>query len=155
MLRVLLYGIVTGFVLASPLVVRTARADDAEDKALARAEKLGFVIRNDKLPDQPVIGLVLVGKVRDADLKDLTGFKHLTHLDLGDCALVTDAGLKDLAPHKRLSYLSLRKTKVTDAGLKDLIALKTLTKLELEGTEVTDAGVRELQKALPQCKIIK
>ncbi|QJW96763.1 leucine-rich repeat domain-containing protein [Frigoriglobus tundricola] len=154
MSRRLLCGIVTWLVLSSPQA-RTARADDAEDKALALVEKLGFVIRNDKLPDQPVIGLVLVGKVRDADLKDLVGFKQLTHLDLGDCAMVTDAGLKDLAPHKRLTYLSLRKTKVTDAGIKDLSGLKTLTKLDLDGTEVTDAGVRELQKALPKCKIIK
>ena len=154
MLRMLLGGIVTWLVLGSPLA-RTARADEAEDKALALVEKLGFAIRNDKLPSQPVIGLVLIGKVRDADLKDLAGFKSLTHIDLCDCAMVTDAGLKDLAPHKRLSYLSLRKTKVTDAGVKDLAALTTLTKLDLEGTEVTDAGVRELQKALPKCKIIK
>jgi hypothetical protein len=44
---------------------------------------------------------------------------------------------------------------VTDAGLKVLAGLKGLQTLHVNDTKVTDAGVRELQKALPNCKIIK
>ena len=45
--------------------------------------------------------------------------------------------------------------KVTDAGLKELTALKELQTLDLTGTQVTDSGVAALQKALPDCKIIR
>jgi hypothetical protein len=45
---------------------------------------------------------------------------------------------------------------MTDAGLKELAALKGLQTLRVDfSPQVTDAGVQELQKALPNCKIIK
>ena len=40
-------------------------------------------------------------------------------------------------------------------GLKELVPLKGLQTLNLHDTRVTDAGVAELQKALPDCKIIR
>ena len=44
---------------------------------------------------------------------------------------------------------------VTDAGLASLKGLRQLQTLVLKGTRVTDAGVADLQKALPQLKIIR
>ena len=107
-----------------------ARADDAEDKAVAFFEKLGGkVTRDDKIPGKPVTGVNL----------------YRTH--------VTDAGLKELAALKKLTSLGLNRTKVTDAGLKELAPLKNLKLLILGGTNVTDAGMKELRKALPNCEI--
>ncbi len=134
----------------------SARADDAEDKAVAFVEKLGGkVTRDEKAPGKPVVGVDLGGTaVTDAGLKELAPLKSLTTLELS-VTQVTDAGLKELAPLKNLTTLNLSETKVTDAGLKELAPLKNLTKLFLARTKVTDAGVAELQKALPNCKISK
>ena len=166
---------VSGFCLES-----SARADDAEDKAVAFVEKLGgYVVRDEKVPGKPVVvvnmararmtdaalkelaslknltTLYLHGtKVTDAGLKELVPLKNLTALYLDDTK-VTDKGLKELMPLKNLTTLHLQDTKVTDAGLKELTPLKNLTALYLDNTKVTDAGVKELQKALPKCKIEK
>ena len=68
---------------------------------------------------------------------------------------MTDAGLKELAALKGLQSLLISNCPgVTDAGLKELAALKGLQTLNLVLTKVTAAGVAELQKALPDCKII-
>ena len=117
----------------------------AEDKAVAFVEGLkGNVIRDEKLPGKPVIGVNLFGrKVTDAGLKELAGLKNLTTLGLGDTE-VTDAGLTELAALTNLTQLSLYGTGVTDAGLKQLAPLKNLTSLDLSGTGVTDAGLKEL-----------
>ena len=75
----------------------SARADEAEDKAVAFVEKLGGTVgRNVQAPGKPVLTVSLRLKP------------------------VTDAGLKELAPLKNLTWLNLRETKVTDAGLKEL-----------------------------------
>jgi hypothetical protein len=54
-----------------------------------------------------------------------------------------------------LETLNLGYTKVTDDGLKVLAALTKLRTLNLVGDKVTDEGVAALQKALPDCKIIR
>jgi len=54
-----------------------------------------------------------------------------------------------------LQSLDLYDTQVTDAGLVHLAGLTNLGWLYLHGTQVTDAGVAELQKALPNCVIIR
>src|SRR5262245_16800995 len=102
-------------------IAPAARADEAEDKAIAVVEKLkGEITRDDKKPGKPVVAVVLVG------------------------ADVTDASLKELASLKNLAVLHLHKTKVTGAGLKDLGALKNLSELDLFGTKVTDEDMKEL-----------
>ena len=133
-----------------------ARADDAEDKAVAFVEKLnGSLSRDEKAPGKPVVEVRLSGtKVTDAGLKELAALTKLTRLFLFKTP-VTDAGLKELAPLKALTKLDLDDTKVTDAGLKELATLTNLTNLFLTNTQVTDEGVKELQKALPKCKIVK
>ena len=59
-------------------------ADDAEDKAVTFVEKLGgSVTRNEDAPGKPVTTVSLAQtKVTDAGLKELAGFKSLTHLSL-------------------------------------------------------------------------
>src|SRR5262249_11425215 len=92
--------------------------------------------------------------VTDASLKGLAKFERLHTLYLGG-SKVTDAGLKELNGLKELQRLSFS-SRMTDTGLKELAGLKSLQTLTLDQTtQVTDAGVRELQKALPNCKIIK
>jgi internalin A len=92
--------------------VAPARADDAEDKAIAFVEKLGGkVTRDDKRPGKPVVAVNLYGtKMTDADLKELTALKGLTTLRLGSTK-VTDAGLRELAAFKSLTELHLASTK--------------------------------------------
>jgi internalin A len=75
----------------------SARADDAEDKAVAFVEKLGGrVARDEKTPGKPVTFVSL----------------YFTN--------VSGAGLKELAVLKNLATLELSATKLTDAGLKEL-----------------------------------
>lgn len=54
-----------------------------------------------------------------------------------------------------ITRLSLSGCAIGDEGLKELAACKSLKLLQVERTKVTDAGVKELQKTLPECKIIR
>ena len=124
----------------------SARADDAEDKAVAFVEKLnGTVARDVKVPGNPVVRVNLTNKeVTDTGLKELAALKNLTTLDLEDCRQVTGVGLKELAALKNLPTLRLNGPEVTDAGVKELTALKNLTTLDMGNcSQVTDAGVKD------------
>lgn len=177
MTRVVLWGTLSSLVFGAP---GTARADDAEEKAVRLVQHLGGkVTRDPKRPGEPVVAVSLWGiqkadgqlkglgalndlasldlscsDVTAAGLKELTALKGLVALDLGSAPQVADEGLKELAALKGLTSLSLRHVRrVTDAGLKELVTLEGLKELDLVGTKVTDAGVADLQKALPNCKI--
>jgi hypothetical protein len=116
--------------------------------------------------------------VRDSGLSHLEGLTELSELHLGftqttDSAIahvrglanlsdlnlrrtrITDAGLSHLTGLTKLSALDLVDTRITDAGLAHLKSLSNLKTLEVRDTHVTDAGARELQKALPNLKIIR
>ena len=93
-------------------------------------------------------------KVTDAGLMHVIGLPRLDFLSLANTA-VSDAGLPQLNGLPRLQTLNLTGTQVTDAGLARLNGLTKLQMLELHATNVTDAGVEDLQKALPNCKIIR
>jgi Leucine-rich repeat (LRR) protein len=67
---------------------------------------------------------------------------------------VTDASLAHLTGLTALERLTLVATQVTDAGLAHLTGLTGLETLNLSETQVTDAGISELQKALPNCRIL-
>ncbi len=124
----------------------SARADDAEDKAVAIIwrDLRGRVTRDEKAPGKPVIEVTLQGtKVTDTGLKELAPLKNLTTLIL-QATKVTDSGLKELAHLKNLTTLHLQATPITDAGLKELAPLKNLTTLMMVGLKVTDAGLKEL-----------
>jgi hypothetical protein len=136
-------------------------------------------VRDENKPGQPVIAAYLSGtKVTDAALKDLADLKQLEILDLRNASVsdaglkelgeltqlrelyligdaITDAGLKQIAAHKKLEKLYLVGAQVTDAGLKNLANLKELHELNVSDTLVTAAGERELQKALPNCQVVR
>src|SRR5438105_3614571 len=101
MSRLTLCGVVSCLTLVAP----AARADDAEDKAVAFVEKLGGkVTRDEKLPGKPVVAVNLRNTfVKDADLKELAAFKSLTTLDLSGNPGVTDDGMQHLVPLKNLT----------------------------------------------------
>jgi hypothetical protein len=54
-----------------------------------------------------------------------------------------------------LQQLWLNDAAVTDEGILLLRSLKQLLDLQVFHTQVTDAGVAELQKALPNCQIMR
>ena len=92
MSRTVSFALVAMLGLGSP-----ARADEAEDKAVAFVKKLGgSVDRDEKAPGKPVVEVFLSNtKVTDAGLKELAALKSLTDLNLSNTK-VTDAGLKEL-----------------------------------------------------------
>jgi len=92
--------------------------------------------------------------IADAGLEHLEGLVRLKTLSLADTQ-VTDAGLVHLKGLTQLETLHLSNTPVTDAGLVRLRQLTNLQQLFLNGTQVTDKGCDELQKALPNLKIIR
>ena len=55
----------------------------------------------------------------------------------------------------QLGVLHLGDTQVSDAGLAGLGGLTELRVLSLCNTQITDAGIAEVQKALPNCEIIR
>jgi hypothetical protein len=157
-----------------------ARADEAQDKALAEIQKRGGKIDRDetvKEKDKPVIAVnyattpaddaaleplkdiptlrkvTLNGtKITDAGLEKVKGLAALKKLYLVDTK-ITDKGLEQLKDLKELEVLSLVGTEVTDAGLEHLKGLANLKDLFLYGTKVTDAGAKTLKEALPKVKI--
>ncbi len=93
-------------------------------------------------------------KVTDTGFSQLSGLPELQTVILDDTQ-ITDAGLTHLARLKGLHTVRLRNTHVTDAGLVHLAALVKLQVLDVHGTRVSPAGVAKLQKALPNCRIVR
>jgi hypothetical protein len=92
--------------------------------------------------------------ISDIGLVNIKPLKRLYALNLA-LTNVGDAGLENLIGMDELRELCLKATKVTNAGLVHLKRLGRLHYLDLSKTRVTDAGVRDLQKALPNCKIVQ
>ena len=132
------------------------RADDAEARATKAIEKVGgSVVRDNRIKGKPIVGVMLsFTNATDDDLKPLKDLSKVPILILIR-SKVTDAGLKHLKDLDTLRELNLVSTAVTDAGLKELKDLKKLEKLNVQDTKVTAAGVADLQKALPNCKIVR
>jgi predicted negative regulator of RcsB-dependent stress response len=93
-------------------------------------------------------------QVNDAELAHLQGMTQLGVLHLDDTQ-VSDAGMAHLRGLTQLEVLLLDDTQVSDAGLADLGGLTELRVLSLCNTQITDAGIAEVQKALPNCEIIR
>jgi internalin A len=68
---------------------------------------------------------------------------------------ISDAGLAHLHGLNRLRSLELVDTNVTDAGVVQLKSLTGLQELYIGDTKVTEAGVTEIQRALPNLKIVR
>ncbi|HUT92716.1 MAG TPA: hypothetical protein VMY37_24700 [Thermoguttaceae bacterium] len=92
-------------------------------------------------------------KPGDDDLEPLEELTGLRILNLSNTS-VTDAGLVHLKNLKRLEFLWLSNTRITDAGLVRLHNLKKLDSISLNGTPVTPLGIAELQKALPETRVV-
>lgn len=116
--------------------------------------------------------------ITDDGLVHLREIPSLELINLGSTN-ITDEGLIHLVENKKLSSLSLYDTSVTGAGFIALSQLPRLSTLELSYTEITDnvspyldslAGLRELsvrrtrisgqqvaalQRALPNCNIVR
>jgi hypothetical protein len=92
--------------------------------------------------------------ITDAGLLHLEGLKQLQSFALSKTK-VTDAGLVHLEGLQQLQMFILNHTKITDAGLVHLEGLQQLHLLVLNDTGVTDQGIKKLQKALPNCTILR
>ena len=77
----------------------------------------------------------------------------MNYLDLTSTGL-TDVGLNHLKAFTFLEVLWLPLTEVSDFGIQQLKGLPHLSRLCLTGTQVTEAGVRDLQRELPQLRIL-
>jgi len=137
------------------LLVLPASAWSDEAAAVKFVEKLGGQVERYKdAGGEPVLVVRLDRtEITDKGLKQLAGLKNVKVLNLYDTK-VTDAGLKGLAALKDLEALDLRATPVTDKGLKELTPLKQLRQLLLD-KGISDDAVTALQKALPDCKVIR
>lgn len=82
--------------------------------------------------------------VSDADLRALSGCKHLTHVNLGHTG-VGDEGVVALKECTGITYLDLYGTRVTDAGIETFKDCKELTYLQLGDTKVTSDGLAHLR----------
>jgi hypothetical protein len=80
--------------------------------------------------------------------------KNVTIVFCGCRLQFTDADLIHVERLPRLEVLNLGGTSVSDAGLVRLRGLTRLRYLTLDSTNVTDSGVEQLQKSLPNCKIL-
>lgn len=92
-------------------------------------------------------------KVTGAGFQFLTGLTNLKDLSLYRTN-VDDSGLEHLSGLRNIETLILMETKITDLGLQRLNGLTGLELLDVAKCDVTDAGVEQLQRALPNCKIL-
>ncbi len=87
-------------------------------------------------------------------VESLLSLKNLVGLSLKNTGL-TDAEAAQIAKLSKLQTLFLDQTKITDQGLQSLKTLSGLTFLGVRGLSVSPQAVDDLQKDLPNCKILK
>jgi len=92
-------------------------------------------------------------EITDEDLARLSELDRLVDLKLIHTPL-TGRGLAHLKKLSRLETLNVFATDTTDAALVHLREMKHLRTLTLNATGVTAAAVAELQKSLPDCRIV-
>ncbi|MCW3100979.1 MAG: hypothetical protein JWL77_6597 [Chthonomonadaceae bacterium] len=84
------------------------------------------------------------GRITDAGMKTVAGFKHLTHLVAND-SKISDLGFQSLSSLSSLKELAIAKTGITDSGLRSIAGLTNLEWLVLNDTQITDAGFSTLR----------
>jgi hypothetical protein len=97
--------------------------------------------------------------VTDAGLVTVSQFDQLEELSLQDgyplgTTRITDEGLRSIGRMNNLGKLSIWQLPITDKGLTHLVGMRGLRSLVLSETKCTQAGVADLQRKLPQCKIV-
>lgn len=93
-------------------------------------------------------------KINGDGLRHLEGLHQMRRLSLS-FTHISDAALAFLVSMPALEQLHLESTPITDASVPTLIRMRGLNELYLADTSISDEGVAELQKALPNCKVIR
>jgi hypothetical protein len=68
---------------------------------------------------------------------------------------VTNLGMRYLRGMTSIERLDITDAKISDSAVNDLITLTGLKQLILNGTQITDVGIERLQRALPECEVIR
>jgi|SRR5436190_4447146 len=101
--------------------------------------------------------------INETEFAQLSSLTEVRKLFLTDIKIATgphverplrDSDLAVLRNMRQLDDLLLWGANISDTGLEYLKRFTKLTTLDLRRTKVTPDGVRELQKALPNCKIL-
>lgn len=144
------------------------QVDVKTDTGLAKIDALSHLktldLSNRHVTDAGLEHLKLLSRLEHLDLwntpitddgvEHLSGLSQLQWLDLSDTK-ITNAALKHITRLSELRLLNLSANTITDAGLKQLQGLTHLQTLKLYGTLVSAEGVASLQRALPNCKILR
>ncbi|HEV3417501.1 MAG TPA: hypothetical protein VG056_11825 [Pirellulales bacterium] len=109
-----------------------------------------------ELPHLKLLHVACISNITDHGLEQIRGLAELETLYLASNK-ITDSGLEQLQGMSHLSTLNVRGVSIaiTDAGLAILKGLPQLRTLSLMGTHVSAAGVKDLEKALPNCKVVQ
>lgn len=144
-----------------------ARADEAEEKAVALLERQGAkYTRDERLPGRPIVAINYAScSATEEHLKILAALPHLRELDLRRAhnfyremlpllaefkSLTTlgltlnDAWLEHVAKLRHVTTFDFEVIEATDAGMKMLVPMPGVRTLDLSRTRVTDAGLKEL-----------
>jgi hypothetical protein len=110
----------------------------------------------EKLAGLPVLDDLVVCQTAftDSAVRVLAACPKLRVAQISETA-ISDESLRTLKTHPSLQEIYLDRAAITDAGLTELAAVKTLKKLSLVGVPVSDAAVTALQKALPECRVVR
>ena len=110
----------------------------------------------------PYIRLPRLPHLRGLNLRGASfrgeGLEHLRDIEVLDLAETNldDAAMAKFESMRKLRILSLVDTDITDIGLEHLKGLRQLQEFYLGTiTRVTAEGIDRLQKALPNCKIVR
>ena len=125
-------------------------AYSAEPDALLRhieAEWEGKVVRDQAVPERPVIGIVFhcTSRVPDEVIEQLVAFPQLRTLGLIGGQRLTDKGLEHIGKLTNLETLEIRNRTLTADGLKHLTKLPNLKSLLLWGVTLNKQSGETLE----------
>jgi hypothetical protein len=138
-------------------------------KDLPTCRRLYLQFNETRLTDEELADLAMLKQLREFGIQSprqtdriLSALEPLTNLEsftiAGRAEGISDDGVAHLAGLKSLRRLVLANQEhqagITDRGLARLRGLTRLRELDLSGNKVTASGVSELQKSLPNCKIV-
>ena len=138
-------------------------------KELPTCRRLFLQFNATRLTDEELADLATLTQLEWLEIQSpretdriLAALKPLENLErinfVGRTEGISDDGAAHLAGLKSLQRLMLFNQEhpggITDRGLSHFRGLTRLQELDLRGNQVTASGVAELQKALPDCKIV-
>jgi hypothetical protein len=121
-------------------------ATEQEERAIAAIEDLGGrVVRDESVPERPVIEVAFSESIKDGDLEWLKTFPRLKGLSFSKTG-ITDSGLARLSGLTQLESLQIAEEKITDKGLAHLEGLSRLQELSLVDARITGPGLAHLKE---------